>query len=105
MRRLLIVIAGALLTALVSAQSQPDPLFETSNPVTRRGTVVGISSWTGTRGPEVFLIFEVPNGPSRRDQWAASVTSTVPVTRGESVLVTGFTAVRTAKLADLLPYS
>jgi len=104
MRRLLIISVGVLLTALVSAQSRPDALFETTNPVTLSGTVLSVGSYTGTRGPEAFLIFEVPNGPNRRDRWAARVASPAPVTRGEPVLVTGFTAVKTAKLADLLPY-
>ena len=104
MRSLLVCVFGVWLAALGHAQSADGP-FESTNPITLNGTVVGVSSWTGIRGPEVFLIFDVSRDPDRREAWAARLPATIQVRRGEAVVVTGFPPIKNASLADLLPYS
>jgi hypothetical protein len=94
-----------LLASPGHAQSAPDGPFESTNPITLSGTVVGVSSWTGTRGPEIFLIFDVSRDPGRREEWAASLSAMIQVRRGEALIVTGFPATKDASPATLLPYS
>jgi len=105
MRSLLFCVVGVLLASPGHAQSAPDGPFESTNPIVLSGTVVGVSSWTGTRGPEIFLIFDVSRDPGRREQWAASLPAMIQVRRGEAVVVTGFPPTKDASPATLLPYS
>jgi len=105
MRHLLVCVFAVLLGAPGSAQSVLDGPFESSNPITLSGTVVGVSSWSGTHGPEAFLVFDVPDNAGRPQRWASRVAATAPVQRGDAVLVTGFLSKKEATLQDLLPYS
>jgi len=105
MRNLLVCVFGILLGAPCYAQSALDGPFESSNPITLSGTVVGVSSWSGTHGPETFLVFDVRDSAGRPQRWASRVAATAPVQRGETVLVTGFLSKKEATLQELLPYS
>lgn len=103
MRHALIGAVSVLLAATASAQQTGSP-FELANPITLRGAVTGLSSWSGVHGPESFLIFEVPNAVGSPEPWAASVATTMRIQRGEAVEVTGYAPAKSAAPADLIPF-
>jgi hypothetical protein len=104
MRNLLVCVFAVCLGTLARAQSAPGDPFESTNPITLEGAVVGISSWSGIRGPESFLVFETDNA-GRPQRWASRVAVTTLVQRGEPVVITGFAARKEAGLQELIPYS
>lgn len=97
------VVWMGLVGPTLRAQAPIDS-FDSTNPITLRGTLVGIAPYSGVEGVEHLLVFEAANRAGRREQWATRVDGPVAVARGEAIVVVGYRPATGVSVARLLPF-
>ena len=76
--------------------------FDATKPITLEGKTAGTGIWTGSRGAQVYLLFEVVT-KGKPDLWAAEVGRMLSLKRNDPITVTGFPPKPAVKPAELVP--